>query len=201
MKFNIGDKVVVARRGRNWNSDGEMDHWLGQVMTVKDAYCDTYTMEEDQSEREGGWMWDEDDLEPANAINIAMYNNKIVATDVVTGDKAEVECDDFRNGAKNAIDKLFEEKNKIKVGDTVMVIDSGRLYSTFYEWVADNVEDKKAIARYAYGKSDIDTSEKYKVIAIAPHLFIKDRTLAYIETEGSSRGYCFVINIDGIKKV
>lgn len=56
-----GDQVrIVASRVRGMNSDGLMDKWLGQVMTV-DRRCtdNSLRMLEDKGERPGGgrWMW------------------------------------------------------------------------------------------------------------------------------------------------
>ena len=44
----------------SWNAAGEMDHWLGQVMTVRSVDVDTCKMEEDiddRSDGEEGWFW------------------------------------------------------------------------------------------------------------------------------------------------
>lgn len=56
-----GDQVrIVASRVRGMNSDGLMDKWLGQVMTV-DMRCtdNTLRMLEDKGDRPGGsrWVW------------------------------------------------------------------------------------------------------------------------------------------------
>lgn len=70
-KFNIGDRVRVIRKiPGHWNSFGKMDHWLGQVMTIREctgynAGIPEYRMEEDIDEWYGGWTWREDCLEPA----------------------------------------------------------------------------------------------------------------------------------------
>lgn len=64
MEYNVGDKVLIVDKwveedGRQ-NHDGEMDKWLGKVMTVK-SRNDTYAyMEEDQDDEncfDGGWFW------------------------------------------------------------------------------------------------------------------------------------------------
>lgn len=58
--------VSKRKRGRGiWNVDGQMDHWLGQVMTVRSIEQDRLMrMEEDQNEHEGnGWYWRPDMIE------------------------------------------------------------------------------------------------------------------------------------------
>jgi len=50
-----------------FNPDGLMDHWLGQVMTVREIDHDNVKMEEDIDEYDGnslpGWNWDGDMIE------------------------------------------------------------------------------------------------------------------------------------------
>lgn len=124
----------------------------------------------------------------------------MVAKNLISGEKAEVKCDDDLNrSARLAIEKLSEKE--IHVGDIVEVVNTGALYTTYPAWVAENVDDKRKIAMYAYGKY-VDTSKKYKVLAIAPHQTYKSDTLAYIE-EVKSWGDmdCFLIGMYGIQKV
>ena len=58
MEYKVGEKVriVSSRVGNYWNSAGEMDRWLGKVMTVRDNSSNYYRMAEDQSQ-DGGWQW------------------------------------------------------------------------------------------------------------------------------------------------
>lgn len=69
-KFKPGDKVLIARKHWTWNLDGKMDHWLGNVMTIKESFgninANSYEMVEDKCEY-GGWYWREECLEPATA--------------------------------------------------------------------------------------------------------------------------------------
>lgn len=94
MRFNVGDKVVVARKGTTWNTNGKMDKWLGRVMTIGYNDEDSYQMEEDQSENDGdGWWWSDEDLEPAEfSVQVTKYGNKMIAKNLVTGETAEVKC-------------------------------------------------------------------------------------------------------------
>lgn len=65
-KYKVGDRVRIVGK---WVSgkqacDGEMNHWLGKVMTVRTVGRNGwYKMEEDKSEYGGdGWFWDERDI-------------------------------------------------------------------------------------------------------------------------------------------
>ena len=67
-KFNVGDKVLIARKHSSWNHEGMMDHWLGEIMTIGGyGGGNYYYMEEDQEEWDGhGWSWHAECLEPAD---------------------------------------------------------------------------------------------------------------------------------------
>lgn len=202
MRFKVGDKVIVARRGAGWNTDGKMDKWLGKIMTIGYKCRDSYRMEEDQDENDGvGWWWDDEDLEPAEfVIQVTKLGDKMVAKNLISGETAEVKCDDDLNcSARLAMEKLSEKE--IHVGDIVEVVNTGALYTTYPEWVAENVDDKVKIAMYAYGK-DVDTSKKYRVLAIAPHQTYRTDTLVYIEEVRSyGNANCFLIGAYGVQKV
>lgn len=69
-KYKIGDKVRIKKveecdGSLTWNHNGEMDHWCGQIMTIREIDPDgDYRMEEDINENNGGWFWKEEWLEP-----------------------------------------------------------------------------------------------------------------------------------------
>lgn len=60
--YKVGDRVrIVNHRTGHMNPDGEMDKWLGKVMTIRrvdEHLLNPYKMEEDQDEfGGGGWFW------------------------------------------------------------------------------------------------------------------------------------------------
>ena len=73
MKYKVGDKVrIVSEWGKGCyqNSNGEMDKWLGKVMTVRDVGATTYRMVEDTEDNDwGGWYWKENCIEGLAVLN------------------------------------------------------------------------------------------------------------------------------------
>lgn len=60
MKYKVGDRVriVSEKTGSGWNYFGDMDKWLGKVMTIRWTDDDSYKMIEDKDEHCGnGWFW------------------------------------------------------------------------------------------------------------------------------------------------
>jgi len=63
--YKVGDRVLIVPQwpvGAGQNPDGLMDHWLGQVMTIREVETSGvrpyYRMKEDKSEHIGkGWFW------------------------------------------------------------------------------------------------------------------------------------------------
>ena len=60
-KLKVGDKVKIVdeKTGKAWSPRGEMDRWLGKIMTIRDiAGPGTVRMREDVGEYGGGgWYW------------------------------------------------------------------------------------------------------------------------------------------------
>ena len=64
-RYNVGDKVrIISTRGESWNCSGEMDKWMGKIMTIGEVVSENlYKMEEDKTENSGyGWLWHTDDI-------------------------------------------------------------------------------------------------------------------------------------------
>ena len=56
MKYKVGDKVriVKEKKGPDWNREGLMDKWLGEIMTIESVKdFNYYKMKEDKGE----WYW------------------------------------------------------------------------------------------------------------------------------------------------
>lgn len=109
------------------------------------------------------------------------------------------------------IDKLFndeyldliwerkEEKDEIKVGDNVKVINNNYILETLYKWVENNINDSFDKYSFDYGHKIPDGS-KCTVIHIGEFGgLIGDMQLAYIKDINTER--CYVIRFEGIKKI
>lgn len=127
MKYNVGDRVRIVKKWNkdtNQNSAGQMDKWLGKVMTIREVRVLDYRMKEDMDEHYGeGWYWNEACIEGL----AHECNQKIVITSdgvetlarLYDGNKvvksASAKCNpedefDFKIGARYAYERLMEEK-------------------------------------------------------------------------------------------
>ena len=92
------------------------------------------------------------------------------------------------------IAKKQGKDKEIKVGDEVEIVDSGKMYIIYPEWLCKNC-DFGFVKSYAYGSSGYK-GLRGKVIAIAPHGTM-NRVLAAIYSHGST----YLIDVKGLKKV
>ena len=149
-KFKVGDRVKVKKDIVTINR-----RTVGKCGTVKELLTDNYcSVEFDEFvgghdcngfAKEGhGWNHAEDALDLVKTQNetIVIYrnDNKVVALDKSTGEKAEAKCNpadefDFRTGAKLAFNRLMGEdvkpdngvrevKRKAKVGEYIKIVDA-----------------------------------------------------------------------------
>lgn len=149
-KFKVGDRVKVKKDIVTLNR-----RTVGKCGTVKELLTDNYcSVEFDEFvcghdcngfAKEGhGWNHAEDALDLVKNQNetIVIYrnDNKVVALDKSTGEKAEAKCNpadefDFRTGAKLAFNRLMGEdvkpdngvrevKRKAKVGEYIKIVDA-----------------------------------------------------------------------------
>lgn len=147
-KFKVGDRVKVKKDIVTLNR-----RTVGKCGTVKELLTDNYcSVEFDEFvgghdcngfAKEGhGWNHAEDALDLVKTQNetIVIYrkDNKVIALDKSTGEKAEAKCNpadefDFRTGAKLAFNRLMGEdvkpdngvrevKRKAKVGEFIKVV-------------------------------------------------------------------------------
>lgn len=149
-KFKVGDRVKVKKNTVTINI-----RTVGECGTVKKLLTDNYYSVEFDKFVDGhgcngfakygyGWNCAEDALDLVKHQNetIVIYrnDNKVVALDKSTGEKAEAKCNpadefDFRTGAKLAFNRLMGEdvkpdngvrevKRKAKVGEYVKVVNA-----------------------------------------------------------------------------
>lgn len=148
-KFKVGDRVRVKDEAITINRNV-----LGKYGTVKRRMYNYCSVEFDKFvgghncdgfTRDGyGWNYGEDMLDLVKHQNetIVIYrnDNKVVALDKTTGEKAEAKCNpadefDFRTGAKLAFSRLMGEdvktdigvrevKRKAKIGEYVKVVNA-----------------------------------------------------------------------------
>lgn len=128
-KYKIGDKVrIVDYRTYPMNDFGEMDKWLGKVMTIRGLSSPGYWMREDYGENNGyGWMWDDDmisglaepEREPCTVV--LRFDGMITTATLKRGGRdvktAEARCNpkdtySRAEGARVAVERLFEKKRK-----------------------------------------------------------------------------------------
>lgn len=154
-KYKVGDKVrIVDHRTDNMNHSGEMDKWLGKVMTIRsvDRFLPGYWMEEDYGENIGcGWAWEDDMIsglaEPARKPYTVelRFDGMITTATLKRGGRdvktAEARCNpkdtySRAEGARVAVERLFEKKRKEdnpekrepKIGDKFVVAVKGGMY-------------------------------------------------------------------------
>lgn len=154
-KFKVGDRVKVKKDTVTLNI-----RTVGKFGTVKKLLTDNYytdnyySVEFDKfvgghdcngfAKNGHGWNFVEDALDLVKHHNetIVIYrnDNKVVALDKSTGEKAEAKCNpadefDFRTGAKLAFNRLMNEdvkpdngvrevKRKAKVGEYIKIVDA-----------------------------------------------------------------------------
>ena len=167
MKYKVGDKVrIVSKWGKGCfqNPNGEMDKWLGKIMTVRYVGIKLYKMVEDIKDNEwSGWDWSENciaGLACENKIVITSDGEKMLAR-LYDGKKviktATAKCSpddkfDFETGAKIAFERLFggEEKEKPKYFNGKAVCVHGELGFTagkIYEFVNGQCLDDQKMLR------------------------------------------------------
>ena len=156
-KYKVGDKVrIVDHRTDNMNPFGEMDKWLGKVMTIRGLFLRGYVMEEDYGEYGGtGWYWDdgmiaglaEPEREPCTVE--LRFDGMITTAALKRGGRdvktAEARCNpkdtySRAEGARVAVERLFEKKrkedkpkeSKPKIGDRFVVTAKDGMYGHCY---------------------------------------------------------------------
>ena len=133
-RLKEGDKVrIVHKRTDGMNQMGDMDHWLGKVMTVAGRWdSGGIKMEEDRSERDDiGWYWGAEMIECKVSESIAYIEiltreNKTIAKSGKKVGTARRSSKDEADKAKGVIiavarlcgyDVVTDEKGKVTLAD------------------------------------------------------------------------------------
>ena len=152
---------------------------------------------------------------------VSVYNNRVKVSRPKQGrDKpfveAEAKCgpeDEFSlsMGVALAMDRLNKElgKDKIEVGDKVKIVSKGFVYTTYVDWVVDNVPDPRMAACFVYGQIPNEDDTVYVVKAIAPYGGVwKTKKLAYVQKYSeyyfgtvNTNQPCYLIDVNGLEKV
>lgn len=153
-KYKVGDKVrIVGYRTFHMNSFGEMDKWLGKVMTVRgiERGLHGYWMVEDCGENKGrGWLWVDSMIaglaEPEREYTVELRFDGMITTATLKRGGRDVKTAEARcnptdtysraEGARVAVERLFEKKRKEvkpkesepKVGDKFVIVRRSRFH-------------------------------------------------------------------------
>lgn len=86
--------------------------------------------------------------------------------------------------------------NKIKVGDIVKIVDTGKMYTTNSEWVKDHVPELAVY--YAYG-DDGGYNDGVKELNCEYVVRFIDGDKVYVQ-QNTTIGKCYLVDVDGLKK-
>ena len=78
MKYEVGDKIRIVKKGPYWNSAGKMDHLVGKTVVI--ANIEEYShlpigiRDEPEAEGTGGMWWlREDEIELVEKASLMKY--------------------------------------------------------------------------------------------------------------------------------
>ena len=93
-----------------------------------------------------------------------------------------------------------KEKEEIKVGDKVKVIDYGLFFDEYYSWVKENINNRVLKLKFDYGNV-LPNGTICEVLYINKHNrgYNADETLAYIQDIENKR--CYLIDVNGLEKI
>lgn len=140
------------------------------------------------------------------------YGNYLGDKKIIATAKCDPE-DEFSlsMGVALAMDRLNKKlsKSKIEVGDKVKIVSKGFVYTTYVDWVVDNVPDLRMAACFVYGQIPNEDDTVYVVKAIAPHGGVcNTKKLAYVQKYSEyyfgtvdTNQPCYLINVNGLEKV
>ena len=93
-----------------------------------------------------------------------------------------------------------EEKEEIKVGDKVKVINNGYCFDEYYDWVKENINNRELKLKFDYGNV-LSNGTICEVLHINKHNhgYNADDTLAYVQDMENKR--CYLIGLKGLEKI
>ena len=97
---------------------------------------------------------------------------------------------------KSEIEETERKSKEPKVGDKVKVVDDGKVYSMYINWLITNNVSLESAIKWQCGKFP-NNEEKYIIKEIHPHTELKKNVLALIEDEYNA----YIINIEGLEVV
>ena len=172
-KYKVGDRVRVKKfesRPIYWNTNGLMDHLMGQVVEIRGiCHYGSYEI------RDGKYAWHlkERDIEPINeSVVIYRKGAEVIATDKCSGKTAKAKCApddtfDFETGARLAFDRLMgetkpktEQKTKWYTGQIVCVksLDNNYTVGKVYQVNDGKLIDDAGVTRPFYKRLSSPTS-------------------------------------------
>ena len=97
---------------------------------------------------------------------------------------------------KSEMEDINKANKEPKVGDKVKVVDDGKVYSMYINWLITNNVSLESAIKWQCGKFP-NNEEKYIIKEIYPHTEFKKNVLALIEDEYNA----YIINIEGLEVV
>lgn len=175
----------------------------GMIVQIKSGVKYLVHNEKLLNEEGIGWV----NVNKNDRHDYAYYNENLThnsndSYDIIRVFKSNTDClDDMFN--KNNLDLIWErkeEKEEIKVGDTVKVIDYGLFFDEYYDWVKENINSRELKLKFDYGNI-LPNETICTVLHIDKHNYgcNADDTLAYIQDIKNNR--CYLIDIEGLEKI
>ena len=139
---------------------------------------------------------------------LVINGRKMRLTKADDGTKARATCNKTDNwnmvdGINTCLERIKQKKDDmaIKVGDKVEVVDEGRNYSHYVDWVVKNIKDPIEIARFVNCEGQKLNGRVGKVLAVAPWSNGSNNVLAYVQTESGNVYRNYLIGVKGLKKI
>ena len=184
----IGDTVVISNSGQRYPSysawfDDNAPHLKSRFAKDKELDSGNYTILTMGMHSSGSTTL---------CCAIESVSTKQVYLIGATGVKKAGTTSSFGG---TSFGNLSNNPNGLKVGDTVVVTNSGKQYTTYSSWIDKNAPHLKA--SFAYSVS-INTSARYEIVAAAPHSVGSDTMVCAVKSK--SDGKVYLIGALGIKR-